>query len=356
MEFVDLPECKKPYDYDFSGSISIAPIDRLRIMDDREFEDMVLEWANDYLENTYYKVSTMQGSGDKGRDIVAYYKEKKYDIYQCKHYDTVIAPSSFWLEFGKLCYYTYKNDYKTPRKYYIVSSKGIGQALRDLIDNPCNINESLIKNWNKHCAKKITKGKNIILENNFLNYVENFDFGIVDEITPITLLEQHSKTIWHKFRFGGGIKKRNKPEVSFDVSKDEEEFNYVKELLEVYSQKVGDNICSTLYLKKYKKLYENFIRYRETFYYAQALKRFSRDEFLDSEPYNSIKREVYGAIIDDFDDEYISYYLKVKSILKTARNLPLKSKELGEIDPSEKVGLCHDMVNEYEISWVNDNG
>ena len=47
------------------------------------------------------------------------------------------------VEFGKLCYYTFKGEY-VPQKYYIVASNGIGKSLRSLIENPSEINTKLI--------------------------------------------------------------------------------------------------------------------------------------------------------------------------------------------------------------------
>lgn len=355
MKIVELPQCKKLESFNIHTGSNIPPLDRLKIMGDSEFEDLVLEWANGYVKNKYQKVSTMAGSGDKGRDIVAYYNERKYDIYQCKHYMSSLSPSNYWIEFGKLCYYTYNKDYEIPRKYYIVASNGIGQALRDLIDNPEQINKGLIENWESQCQNKITKSKKIILEGEFLEYVRKFDFRIVSDIPPINLIEQYSTTIWYKFRFGGGIKKRKKPDIPTTISIEEEELIYVKELLQVYSEKSKKFISTIENLREEVKSFDHFIRQREDFYFAQSLKRFSRDEYIDTEPFDDIKREVYKGVIDCFDEEYNTNYKKVNEVLKVARSISLESEELGEVKPSEKSGICHEMVNEGELSWVNEN-
>ncbi|ELC8457029.1 hypothetical protein QYB58_002141 [Clostridium perfringens] len=355
MKFVELPQCKKIENFNVYTGMNISPIDRLKIMSAGEFEDLVLEWAHGYIKNSYEKVSTMAGSGDKGRDIVAYYEERKYDIYQCKHYDNPLSPSNYWIEFGKLCYYTYNSDFNIPRKYYIVASNGIGQALRDLIDNPKLINKGLIEHWDKKCKSKIVQNENIELIGDFKDYINNFDFSIVTDIPPINLIDQYSTTIWYKFRFGGGIKKREKPKVPIDISKDEASENYIKELLIVYSQKIKKDILDIDNLKEEVRLFDHFKRQREDFYFAQSLKRFSRDEYIDADPFNDIKREVYKGIIDSFDEDYSSNYKKVNEVLKVARSICLKSDELGEINPSDKSGLCHEMVNEGELSWVNEN-
>ena len=319
MVLEELPKCKAPTEYNPYMGQPIPPLDRLKIMSEDDFEDLVVEWANGYVHNNYYKVSSMAGAGDKGRDVVAYYDDKTVDIYQCKHYKNPLSPSQYWVEFGKLCYYTYKNIYSIPKKYYIV-----------------------------------TKKERVVLEDKFLEYVKNFDFSIVCDIPPIKLIEQYSQTIYYKFRFGGGIKKREKPEVPKEVSKEEEKFNYMKELFIVYSDELNFNVKSYDELKSNKKYFNHCNRQREDFYIAQLLARVSRDEYLDSQPYDELKNEIYKGVIDCCEEEHSSCFKKVNETLKVARNMNIESMAFGPISPSEKAGICHDLVNNYEISWVGN--
>ena len=55
-------------------------IERMRSLSEDEFEDLVLEWADGYLENNYDKIRQYGGSGDKGRDIVGFYNNGDIDI------------------------------------------------------------------------------------------------------------------------------------------------------------------------------------------------------------------------------------------------------------------------------------
>lgn len=353
MKLEELQAPKLPENYNPYTGIAIAPLDRLKIMDDGEFEDLIIEWANDYLKTVYYKVVGMAGSGDKGRDVVAYYNKNEFDIYQCKHYGEALSPSKYWIEFGKLCYYTYKQDYRVPVHYYIVSSKGIGQALRDLLDNPSKINQELINNWDKYCKNKITLSEKVVLEGELKKYVEEFDFSIVDDIPQIKLLEQHSQTKWHKFRFGGGLKKRPKPVIPKNIDEQEINLLYVQQLLEIYSKMSNGEVIDINTLKKNDILFDHFSRQRQDYHLAQALKRFTRDEYIDFEPYDDIKGEVYRGVIDITLEEYSNLIKKVNSTLKVARNLPVQSIELGIINPSEKAGMCHELVNETKLKWVD---
>lgn len=355
MNIEELPKCKKIEVYNPYIGKNIPPLDRLKIMGEDDFEDLVLEWANGYIKNKYIKVSRMAGSGDKGRDIVAYYEDRKYDIYQCKHYEKTLSPSNYWVEFGKLCYYTYNNSYNIPRKYYIVASNGIGQSLRDYIDNPTRINDELIVQWDKHCKNGITKKESIVLEGDFLEYVKSFDFSIVDDLPQTSLIEQYSQTAYYKFRFGGGIKKREKPNIPGEISSEEQELNYIKELYKVYSLEIGQDVLEVEHLRGNNKFYDHLFRQREDFYVAQALKRFSRDEYLDTEPYIEVRNQIFKGIIDFCEDDHKSYYKKVNTTLAMARGIILESMEFGIVSPNEKVGMCHDLVNDNEISWVESD-
>ena len=135
---------------------TIAPLERLRLIGDREFEDIVALWAGNYLSSKYVNVCEIGGSRDSGRDIVGYISETNrtdYDLYQCKRYNSPLMPSQYYIEFGKLCYYTYIGEYAVPKKYYIVASNGIGNDLRALVENPTRINKQIIENWNNCCGR-----------------------------------------------------------------------------------------------------------------------------------------------------------------------------------------------------------
>ena len=91
---------------------SILPIDRMKLMDAHEFEELTAIWI--LHSKNCANVCTIGGSKDGGRDIVAYYASTSgdFDIYQCKHYSNPMTPSVYCVEFGKLCYYTWIEKYR----------------------------------------------------------------------------------------------------------------------------------------------------------------------------------------------------------------------------------------------------
>ncbi|MDU1350601.1 ABC-three component system protein [uncultured Clostridium sp.] len=357
MKLVSLDKPKKPENSDIVFGVSIPPIKRLKTFSDEEFEEMVTEWAYDYLQHKYVSVYRHGGAGDKGRDVVGFLDEQgmRIDIYQCKHYDSPLAPSQYWIEFGKLCYYTYIKDYVIPQNYYVVASQGVGQKLKGYIDNPKSINIDLVENWDKYCKTNITDTKEISLDEPFITYIKNFDFSIVRYIDPIVLIDQYSETKWYKYRFGGGLKKRPKakkpPET---IEEDESKLLYIKELLKAYSEYTNGKIDNLENLKSASMLYNHFARQREDYYSAQSLKRFSRDEFVD-EPYEDAKDEVYRGVIDTSLRRYDNGFVRLNDTLSEARKIPLDIVELGQVLPSDKCGMCHELVNEEKLKWVNLN-
>ena len=70
------------------------------------------------------------------------------------------------------------------------------------------IGTELIKQWNTYCGgKKQILAEGISLTDDLRVYIEQFDFTIIKDISPIKFLEQFSQTNWYKYHFGGGIKK-----------------------------------------------------------------------------------------------------------------------------------------------------
>jgi hypothetical protein len=360
LNVIPLPNIEPPKDTSRIFDVSIDPLVRLRIIESGEFEDIVCQWASGYLAKCehYKNIAQIGGSKDSGRDIVAYLDDSLqiFDIFQCKHYKEPLSPSTYMSEFGKLCYYTMIGKYKTPRKYYIVASNGIGQDLRDLAEHPETINLQLIETWDKYCKpnkKIITTG--LPMTEELKKYITEFDFSIISEVSPQTLLEQFSATSWYKYHFGGGMRQRPivpKPQEKLDP--EEAKMEYVSQLMKVYSNHENKEINDIECLKPIKKLHTHFKRQRECFHNACALKRFSRDEFINDDIYDDVKKQVYYGVITTCESSFDDDLKKIDATIDRAQILPIKSAELGDISILEKSGMCHDLVNEGEMKWVDD--
>ena len=97
LSFVQLD---KPHiDIELYGTdTNIAPIDKVHIMDEDSFEQFTLEWLFGCKKSKYSSIKRIGGAGDKGRDVVGYYSDGTVDYYQCKHYNTGLAPTNYYLE------------------------------------------------------------------------------------------------------------------------------------------------------------------------------------------------------------------------------------------------------------------
>ncbi|MED1585565.1 hypothetical protein P4U71_12670 [Bacillus pacificus] len=368
IEVVEPQYNKKVSNHQLLTGAYIPPIDRLKIISPSEFEELVEEWLWGYLNKKHEKVVRVAGAGDKGRDVIAYEKYSKdkdavWDNYQCKHYNAPLTPAEMWVEFGKLCYYTYKGVYTIPRRYYFVSPHGVGGKLFDFISKPDTLRAELIKEWDDKCLKKITKVEEVPLTGDFKIYVENFDFSIVDTINPGELISQYQQTIYFPFRFGGGLKKLpSRPSKAPDEIK-QEELLYVKKLFNAYAHHKKKKIDSIDDLKQYRTLMGHFNRQRICFYQAEALKVFERDTIPEGiNAFDEVKDQVYHGIIDTVYSNHEDGFSRVKAVTDKAMSIVISSDNIFSdiINVKDKSGICHHLANEEkyleeEITWVIDD-
>jgi hypothetical protein len=280
----------------------IPKIDRLRIMSDSQFEDLILEWADGYLKEVtaeYHSVFQLGGSGDKGRDIVCFVDEAQTicDYYQCKHYASALSPSQVYVELGKLCFYVFNDTIPLPRKYYFVCPHAVGPSLNDLLADNKQCKNKLYENWESYCESGIRSLKTPLTAE-LKVFIDKIDFSIFDWLKPLELISQHEKTKYHASRFGGGLQKSRGKILKATETIDEDELNYTNQLFEVYSEKTGDEVKSKADLSSFNELKDHFDESRNSFYSAESLKQFSRDNNSNSEEdfFEEFKDEVYTTI------------------------------------------------------------
>lgn len=335
----------------------IPPIDKVRVMDEDSFEQFTLEWLYGCKKDKYSSIKRIGGAGDKGRDVVAYYNDGSVDYYQCKHYNTALAPSNYYLELGKLCYYTYNKEIPMPKEYYIIASNDVGTSLQDLLDNPIKLLSKLRQNWDNYCKTKITKTTEVSLENSLSDYIDTFDFTIVNTYPIAQVIDEYLDTIYGSIRFGG--RRLNMPTLISPTDEIEtDEMPYISALLEAYSDELGVQISTIEGLKAYNTYFRNLNRQRKDYYSAETIRRFVRDTLTDSQQFDVLKDEVYDGIIDTHEQDYDSGYkrlvedLKQAAVINTSKCM-LDSK-LHCIGVSERKGVCHMLVNDNKLKWVSN--
>lgn len=355
-ELPDIPVRGRLSSAEILMGTQIPAIDRLQRMSEDDFEVFCLEWATGFLRGQYVKVRQIGGAGDKGRDIIAETTTGEIDIYQCKHYDAGLMPTHIYIELAKLCFYTERGDFPKPRSYYFVSAKGVGAKLQGFLDHPKSINQQLIDNWEKYCLNQI-QSTPVLLEGKLLDYVKSFDFSILKDKAPLELIEEHGKTTFHAARFGGGLKKYRKNIPKADSIIQARELNYVTQLLKAYSTYHGREILDRETLKTIDLTHaSNFDQHRNSFYAAESLELFSRENFPDVNPlpFVELKDDAKSIAINTlFLNEKENSLKKVFLVIQEVVRETFGSNPLHiEIKPIDKQGICHHLANDNDISWM----
>ena len=334
----------------------VTPLHRVELMSSEEYEIFILEWIFGYLNKTYIKTRSFAGAGDKGRDVIGYYDNGEIDIYQCKHYDTKIAPTTLYPELGKLCYYTLENHYQIPHRYYIVAPKGCGSTVLDMIDNPSSINQKLIDNWEGYCSKKITKTADILLDDKLRKHITEFDFSIIKDIAPHEIIDQHKVTEYHILRFGGGIKKYRDLIPAPELIIQPREQNYTRHLFKVYGQELNTTIDKVEDLKEEKKYFTHFNTQRNSFYSAESLEKFSRENFPEAvpPPFDELLDDAFSVLETTLElHSSESGFKRTLIASQEIKRQSFASNPLSpEMRPLDKDGLCNHLANDNRIKWI----
>lgn len=326
-----------------------------------EYEQLVKEWAQDGLGTQYAVVRRASGAGDMGRDVLGFVgaavDTSPYDNYQCKHYRAPLAPSDVWVELGKVCWYTYRNEYRVPRFYYFVAPHGVGPKLQRYLEEPDRFRGDFLAQWDAHCKDGITSGTSIALDGALRAYVEAFDFHIFRAVDPDDLIAQHAQTRWHATRFGGGLRKAR---IAVDAVPGEvrpHEARYVRHLLAAYGSHLGTPVERPDALAPHDRLARHFGRQRVAFYRAASLRQFERDTMPHDAGFIALMDEIHDGVVDVCEDEHADGFARVKAVAQAAQALHPSSYALVDhLRTDDKVGICHHLANDDRLCWCPDAG
>lgn len=145
----------------------------------------------------------------------------------------------------------------------------------------------------------------------------------------------------------------------------EHELTYASELLAAYAdaENLPEMVREDLALPKYGRYERSFNRQRRFYYMAETIREASKDtlKLKESECFDKAKGEVFDGIIDTCDQPYDNGYKRLLTVIDRAGGIPLSKKNedmlLEWLGPGEKKGMCHMLVNDKRIRWVdNDDG
>jgi hypothetical protein len=327
---------------------AIPPIERVALFSQEQWEQFTDEWAASLTQ--YAKVERASGAGDKGCDVVGLFLESGpiWDNYQCKHYDKPLSPSDVWVELGKVCYYSFIGEYTIPRKYRFVAPRNVGTKLATLFRKPAQLKSGLLGAWDAYCKNDI-KTAPVPLSTQLRSHIESVDFGIFGYTPVLELIEQHKKTPYFVARFGLGLPERPAVAPPPDCPT-ASETRYVQQLFEAYS----DNRAK-MYTKSEdlpESLHRHFNRSRESFYSAEALRNFSRDNLPGGE-FENLQTQVYTGVVDTCEASHNCGLTRLVATTNRAAVLAITSSPLmGKTEILDLHGICHQLANVDRLTWV----
>jgi hypothetical protein len=331
------------------------PSELIKLYSQDAWENFIREWAES-LTGRYREVRRASGAGDKGRDVVGYVEEINaggpWDNFQCKHYDHALYPSDLWKELAKLCYYTFIKTYSVPRAYYFVAPRGIGPDALQLLENPESLRAGVVAQWEKGELLSVSK-KNIALDGDLRKHVESFDFGIVKDLPPSKIIEEHRQTRYYAARFGGGLVRLppDKAEVPEEIA--DHESRYVEQLLQAYGDHLSKPLSATTDLQDHPALKKHFDRQRTHFYLAELLRNFTRDNIPEDGSFERLQEAIYDGVIDTAECSHADGFERVKKTIEVARAIQIDSHPLKEcLEGYHRSGVCHQLANIDRLKWV----
>src|SRR6266550_3052268 len=164
-------------------------------------------------------------------------------------------------------------------------------------------------------------------------------------MTALDLVEGHSKTPFHATRFGGGLPPAptnfNVPEQIQDT-----ESRYISQLFEAYSDHKNELLTSSDHLQPHEDLNRHFSRSRESFYSAELLRNFARDN-VPPGTFESLQDDVYHGVVDTRDRDYQDGLDRLRGTVAKATDLPLANNPLhSATSPKNRGGICHQLAND----------
>jgi hypothetical protein len=341
-----------------SSAMAFPVADLVQTMQPGVWEDFTEEWAHSQ-EKKYKKVIRYAGAGDMGLDILCFHTDKVFDgpwdNVQCKRYACQLQPAQVYVELGKIIYYSFNGEYPPPTNYYFAASKGLGLKLTKLLTKPDKLKEELRGNWDKSCKTKITDKNEVPLTGALLDYFDKFDFSIFNTITVAEMIKGHANTVFYERRFSAASFPERPPIIQPPADVQVQESRYVRQLFEVYSEKLALQLNDPTQLASHPDLERHFNRSREVFYHAESLRNFPRDS-VDPGAFDAIRDEIYHGCVDVYDMDHASGMARVLATVSHSGALSPNCNALCvRVQTQDKQGLCHHLANEGRFVWVTKN-
>lgn len=316
-----------------------------------EWEGFILEWAG--LLPDYASVQQFGGANDRGIDIAGLLTELRldgaWDCYQCKHYARPLEPADARVEILKIFCGVINAHYKMPRKYRFLAPQGCGPTLRRLLSSPSKLKADFLDNLDP--TKPLCRDLASEMLQRVRRQAIQSDFSIFGEEDIGNVIVTHQQSHNHLIRFGGQLPSRPEPE-SPPSSPEQHETRYVEQLIETYNERFPGNNFSHELATASSETSEHYLRQREAFYSAEALRVFARDSVPEG-TFAALQQELYDGVIEICDRIYSNGFERLTSVLATAGALNFTANALITVtEQRDRKGICHQLANEDRLTWV----
>lgn len=341
------------------AGLPISALERLALFSADDFERFTLEWATGYLQKQkgFKEVQWRGGAGDKGRDIIAWLdssdiEPRRWELYQCKHYDANLGFPKAGIEIAKILYYTFIGDYKAPDGYYFVTHKGVTSPFQDLLDDPMKLKAAVIQAWDDY-AVGITSKESINLTPELRKHIDNFDFSIFKAKQPHELINEHSQTKYHLVVFGAPLIDRPTAQAPPSVVA-ATEARYIEQLYAVIGSNLKTEIKGIPDFEHSKYHSVLFTRSRITFYSAEGLFELARDQFANTVLFDSLLEEFENGLAFSYTEPGDEPIERLKKTVQAAQSLQLGAHPLvPHLNALDREGMCHQLANKDYLDWCD---
>jgi hypothetical protein len=333
----------------------LAPRKVIQTYDADDWEVFIEEWATG-LPSSYVRVQRFGGSGDRGVDVAGFMTnqgfEGEWDCFQGKHYDKSLTPSIAWPEMLKVFLLPVRTPlYTLPSSYSFIAPRGLGTNLAHLISTPTELRARFLEQVESRTSKPFKE-----LDDDTRSAVHALasttDFSLFGSVEVLALIDQHKTTPYYPARFGGGLPARPASE-NPPSEVGPEELVYLTKLVEAYQERyvTVDTIASA---EVHDKAGAHLQRQRESFFRAEALRAFARDQVLPN-TFQGLQNELFDAVVETAEAAHSDGLERLRHTLEQAVNAQLAVNALIPVTgPADRRGICHQLANDDRLTWVLD--
>ena len=154
------------------------------------------------------------------------------------------------------------------------------------------------------------------------------------------------------------IVRKKKPESPVPKRIKKTELPYVHQLYAAYKDATGVSVHSPRDLDSINYR-DHFDRQRKNYYMAETIFRATRDSIGpdENDPFEALKNEMKEGVAETIARPYANAVIKIDSVMEQAARVQISrwidNASFNWIGPGEKKGVCHVLVNEDRLQWVN---